>query len=233
MEDSRPGFREFYGTQKRVLTSRTLARRTMDQLDLWSHPLLGTASVSEQQPSESARNKQIDKLHSMMEAMHIRDTQLMEISFVTPEPNLSRDLANALVREYIAYNVEAESGVARNTSSFIREQIEKLQKSILEKETLLQEYGKQQDIVLEQSDDILAQQLSELHSELTQAQSQLAASEAKYLSLKQSDGIPRLTPLDCRRLTPSRYFELHDFIFQLATVDAVILARHIRPRLEA
>jgi hypothetical protein len=34
VDDARPGFKEFYGTQTRVLTSRTLVRRTMDQLDV-------------------------------------------------------------------------------------------------------------------------------------------------------------------------------------------------------
>ena len=46
---------------------------------------------------------------------------------------------------------------------------------------------KQQDVSLEQSDDIVTQQLSDLHHELTQAQSKLAAAEARYVSLRQSD----------------------------------------------
>ncbi len=185
-DDARLGFREFYGTQRRVLTSRTLAQRTLDQLDAWGHPLLVSADDLDV-TSESGRDKQIDRLLKMLMVTHVRETQLIEATFITPDPDFSRDLANALVREYIAYSVEAESGVARNTSSFIREQIEKLQREILEKEMQLQRYGEQQDVSLEQSDDIVAQQLSDLHHELTQAQSKLAAAEARYVSLRQSD----------------------------------------------
>ena len=187
VEEGRPDYRAFYGTQKRVLTSRTLARRAMDQLDVWSHPLFEIDADLEEPVSEGARDQQIDKLLEMLNVAHVRDTQIMEVSFTTPEPELARDLANVIVHEYIASSVEADSGVARNTTSFIREQIEKLQRGIHEKETLLQEYGKQQDVVLEQSDDIQAQQLSELHHELTRAQSELANAEARYMSLKQSD----------------------------------------------
>ena len=185
-DDARLGFREFYGTQRRVLTSRTLAQRTLDQLDAWGHPLLVSADDLDV-TSESGRDKQIDRLLKMLMVTHVRETQLIEATFITPDPDFSRDLANALVREYIAYSVETESGVARNTSSFIREQIEKLQREILEKEMQLQRYGEQQDVSLEQSDDIVTQQLSDLHHELTQAQSKLAAAEARYVSLRQSD----------------------------------------------
>lgn len=186
VDDSRLGFREFYGTQRRVLSSRTLAQRTLDQLDAWGHPLLLKTGDLDG-TSESGRDKQTERLLKMQKVTHVRDTQLIEVNFNTPDPGFSRDLTNALVREYIAYNVEAESGVARNTSSFIREQIEKLQREIYETEMLLQRYGEQQDVSLEQSDDIVAQQLSDLHHELTQAQSELAATEARYVSLRQSD----------------------------------------------
>ncbi len=150
-------------------------------------PCLRLMSLWRGPSPKGLRNQQIDRLLEMLNVTHVRDTQIMEVSFIAPEPELARDLANALVNEFIAYNVEADSGVARNTTSFIREQIEKLQRDINEKETLLQEYGKQQDVVLDQSDDILAQQLSELHHELTQAQSELANAEARYMSLEQSD----------------------------------------------
>jgi len=187
VDESRPGFREFYGTQERVLMSRTLAQGTMDQLDLWSHPLFELPVGFEDVGGEAGRNRQIDRFLALLQVTHVRNTQIMEVTFLSPEPELTRDLANALVHESIAYNVEADSGIARDTTSFIGEQIEKLQRGIHEKEMLLQEYGKQQDIVHDQSDDILAQQLSELHHELTQAESELANAGAHYSSLKQSD----------------------------------------------
>jgi capsular exopolysaccharide synthesis family protein len=183
----RPGFKEFYATQTRVLTSRTLVRRTMDQLDIWTHPLFHHDLSAEADATKNAREKHADKLRAMLQVRHVRDTQLVEVSFVGPDPELAAKLANALVDQYIAFNAEAESGVARNTTTFIQEQIEKLQQGIQQKEALLQEYGEEQDIVVEQKEDILAQQLSELHRELTQAQGNLATAEAYYLSLRQSN----------------------------------------------
>ena len=59
----------------------------------------------------------------MLDVTHVMDTQIMEVTFLSLEPELTRDLANALVHESIAYNVEADSGIARDTTSFIGEQI--------------------------------------------------------------------------------------------------------------
>ncbi len=187
VDDARLGFREFYGTQQRVLKSSTLVRRTMDQLDVWAHPLFQVDSDPEVDTPEEIREKQVDKLIKMLQVNHVRNTELVEVSFVGPDPELAAKLANAFVDQYIAFSSEAESGVARSTTTFIREQVEKLQQDIQQKEALLQEYGKKQDIVIEQKEEILTQQLSELHRELTQAKGDLAAAEAHYLSFKQSN----------------------------------------------
>jgi len=181
-EDRFLGAREFYGTQQRILTSRMLVARTLDRLDAWNHDLMLVDEPGERNP----RDIKIDRFVKMLSVARVRDTQLLDVSVVAPEPAFSRDLANAHAREFIAYLTETESGVARNTSSFIGEQVEKLQRDIQEKEMLLRQYGEQQDIVLEQNDAILAQQMSELHHELTLAQSELAAAQARYQSLRQA-----------------------------------------------
>ena len=183
-EDRWVGLREFYGTQTRILRSRTLIERTLDNLDVWDHPLLAVDDPGD----GDLRRQRVQRFLDMLGVSQIRSTQLVDVAVTSADPVFSRDLANAHAREYIAYLSDAESGVARNTGSFIREQIEKLQREIAAKETLLQDLGAEQDLILEQSDEILAQQLSELHAELTDAQGELAAAEARYVSLTQSAG---------------------------------------------
>lgn len=181
-EDRFLGSREFYGTQQRILTSRMLAERTMDRLDVWNHELLRVDDPG----VRDVREAQVKMFLEMLGATVVRDTQLLDVSFTSPDPTFTRDVTNAHAREYIAHLTDTESGVARSTSSFIGEQVEKLQRDIQQKEMLLRQYGEQHDVVLEQSDEILAQQFSELHHELTRAQSQLAAAEARHQSLRQT-----------------------------------------------
>ncbi len=192
--DTWAGYSEFYPTQQRVLTSRTLAYRVVDHLQLWNHPYFrrGPAAfasfIEEGEPTPAVRDGLAGAVGGMLRVSQLRNTQLMEVSFVSPEPELCALLANAMVNQYIVFSGETESGVAKNTASFIREQIEKLQAEIQQKEKLLQEYSQRQDIVMvDQKENIVIQQLEDLNKQLTQAQGERAATEARYRSLQESN----------------------------------------------
>jgi capsular exopolysaccharide synthesis family protein len=186
--DTWAGYNEFYPTQQRVLTSRTLAYRVVDHLQLWNHPYFRGGRVIEGEPTPEARESLAGALGRMLQVSQLRNTQLMEVSFVSPEPELCALLANALVNQYIAFSGETESGVAKNTASFIREQIEKLQAEIQQKQKLLQEYSQRQDIVMvDQKENIVIQQLEDLNKQLTQAQGERAGAEARYRSLQEAN----------------------------------------------
>jgi capsular exopolysaccharide synthesis family protein len=184
-EDQRTGYAEFYATQRRVLMSRTLVARVMDHLNLWQHPLFQSKPGVE---STAAREQQIDKFLAMMEVLPVGITQLIEVSFLSPEPELSSRLANGHVKQYIQFSSESDSGVARGATSFIREQIEKIRKEIQQKEQALQEYSQRQDVVITDSkDNIVLQKLEDLNRQLAEAEGQRTAAEARYQSLRRAD----------------------------------------------
>ena len=75
--------------------------------------------------------------------------------------------------------------MARNTSDFIKEQIEKLKRDIEQKEETLQEYSQREDIVMmDEREDIIVQHFEALNRELTQAQAERVEAEAHYQSLR-------------------------------------------------
>ena len=111
-----------------------------------------------------------------------------EVTFTTPDPELCTQLANTLVYQYSAFSSETESDMARKTTSFIREQIEKLQREIQERENQLQEYSQREDIVMMgEKENITIQQLEGLNASLTQARADRVNAEARYRSLQGSD----------------------------------------------
>ena len=183
-EDNRIGYAEFYATQRRVLMSRTLAARVMDRLDLWSLPLFQLKGGS----ARAVREQQIDKFLSMMEVTPVGITQLIDVSFLTPDPSLSERLANSLVQENIEAMTESDSGIARSTVSFIREQIEKIRKDVQEREQALQAYRQQQDVVIiDDKEKIVLQKLENLNQQVAEAQGQRTAAEAHYQSIRGAD----------------------------------------------
>jgi capsular exopolysaccharide synthesis family protein len=185
VEDRLPGNIEFYPTQRRILESRTLAERTAERLELWTHPLF---QVEEAESAGDVKDKAVEKLKDMLRVNVIRNTQLIEVSFITPDPKLSADLANAQVQSYVGFSSEASLGVAKSTTSFLREQIEKLQVDIQKKEAMLQDYSQQQDIVMvDQKENIVIQQLEDFNRRLTETQAERAEAEARYRSLRSAE----------------------------------------------
>jgi len=185
IEDAGTGYGEFYYTQEGILKSRSLAQRVLDELGLRQHPLFGGHADTPEDNPEQLRANQAEMLLERLEISPVTDTQLVQISFTSPDPELSARLANALANQYIAYSAEAVAEIARSTTTFILEQIERIQEEIQEKETLLQEYSKSKDIlVVDNQQSTIVQRLEGLSRELTVVQAERAAAEAHYRSMQ-------------------------------------------------
>ena len=188
IEDGRTKSEEFYSTQTDILKSRSLSERVMDELDLWQHPLFAPAEPNPDLRPAQLRAKQVEDLRQMLRVSPIANTQLVRVGYTTSDPELSASLANSLAKQYIGYSAEAASGVARYTTTFIREQVEKLQAQIAENEAKLQEFSQQEDfVVLDEGENFVVRQLHKLNAELADVQAERAEAEAHFLSLRREE----------------------------------------------
>ncbi len=182
------GMADLYGTQEKIVRSRLLAERVVDDRKLWEHPLF--AQTSGVETDSKKRTQGIARsIQGMIDVRRIEKTQLMEVNVVTPDPELSADVVNSLVDQYIQFNVDSESGLARGTSEFIDGEVEELRRDIMEKEKFLREAARNRAIVIGDSrnDNIVMQRLQTLNLQLTEAESERAAAEAKYRSISRAD----------------------------------------------
>lgn len=183
IDDRREGSGNLFATQEKILRSRVLARRVSGELRLWEHPVFrADRSQAEMDGDENALKGITQRLLSMLRVAHFRNTQLMEVGFSTPDPELSARLAEAHVRQYILFNAEAESDLARGASSFIQEEIDQLRGEIAEKESLLKSLQAEGAGDL-RDHDLVAQRLADLSKAMTQSEAERAAAEARYRSL--------------------------------------------------
>ncbi len=205
--DSWVDYAEFYPTQENILKSYNLAYRVVENLELWKHPLFGNASDSTD-PTPNRLKHLAGVVLSMLNVSQMRDTQLLRVGFTTPDPELSAELANTLVGQYISFNSKAETEVARETVSFLREQIDRLEEEIQAKETLLREYSGRDDVIMiDQKEDIVFDQLKDMNDQVSVVRGELAAAEARHVSLKRADPKtleevqkdPKIQNLDRRR----------------------------------
>jgi len=181
-------FADLYGTQEKIVKSRLLAERVVEELELWDHPLFardaGAGADRDKLVKGIARQVQ-----SMVDVTRVKKTQLVEVSFVSADPELAATVANTQVEQYIQFNVDSESGLARDTSTFIDEEISELRKEITEKEGQLREYSKQKALVMAESHDnnIVVQRLQTLNLQLAEAEVERARAEARYVNVRRAD----------------------------------------------
>ena len=213
IDDGRASSADLYATQEKILRSRALARGVVEELELWKLPFFrGSIDPSDTEARASLVKTAVSKLLAAMEAVHIRRTHLIEVSFLTPDPKLSARLANTLSQQYIRFSAAEESGLARNTSTFILEQVEELRGHIREKENLLREYSRNEEIAMGGStdSDIVFQRLEELNRQLTRAVADRAAAQARFRSLENVDP---LTILEVRNAASVRnLLQTHDHL---------------------
>jgi len=181
----------YYPTQYKLLESRGLAERIVSDLGLAADPvfnpprssLLGndnpkaiTAVDDEQVLGWLAR-----RLLANLEVRPVRNTLLVEIAYVAPEPELAARVANGVADAYIDWGIEKRSAGVGRAWDFLASQIEELKREIQDKEAQLQAYSRRSDIVaLDPGSNVVVQRLEALNRDYTEAMSGRIEKEAKY-----------------------------------------------------
>lgn len=161
---------EYYQTQHNLLRSRSLARRTMDALNLWEHPdfgggdataptglramidaglgwfsgLLSGSSGSEPgkpEPGESAaQSAQIDGFLGRLTVTPVRNSRIVELRFSSPHPDVAADVVNALIKQYVEQNLEFQFVSTKEASDWLSTQLDDQRKKLESSEQALQQY---------------------------------------------------------------------------------------------
>ena len=196
------GYKDFYQTQHRILQSRTVLRLAAEEIDLLNHPSFvdrkgsplkrGAGLVRswfrspkvERNPLDPA----IDFIEDGLQVSPIRNSHLVRISFEDRDPVLTAELSNGVASAYQQFQMDARYDTTGKAKEFLSKDVARVQNEVLEMERQLQEYGVTQGIVGlgESSQDISEQALADLNIRVTEAQSQLAAADARYQAARES-----------------------------------------------
>jgi len=194
-------YNDFYQTQYKLLQSEAVARVTVRRLALTSHPdflpeskgpslyarlralLPGALEPVPQDPEEIALRMVLGPL----EISPVRNSHLVHVSWVSPDPQLAAQVANAVTDSYIQFNMQSQFSTTDQASEFLADQIGELRKEIAAHEGSLQSYGESKRIVsIDDSNNITIKALGEVAQERTAAQTALARAEASYRAVQAS-----------------------------------------------
>ncbi|MBY0496000.1 MAG: polysaccharide biosynthesis tyrosine autokinase [Cyanobacteria bacterium] len=201
---------DYYQTQYRILQSRLIAKRTINAEKLWDHPVLNdneqpapirwvTAAVgwvgglfgtttTREIPSvgESANESRvIDIFLKKLVVSPVRNSRLVDVTFRSPDPQLSARVANALGRQYIEQNLEFKYLATKEATDFLNARTAEQRKVLEQSEQALQKYRERTGAVaLEDRQNIVVQRLADLNAAVTRARTDRIEKESVYNQIR-------------------------------------------------
>ena len=205
---------DYYTTQYNILQSRTLARRTLNDLKLWNHELFGgvpaqkTFSVggavsgavdavrgvfsSQELPVEASgldetatESRAIDSFLSHLKVSPVRNSRIVDVKFASADASLAAQVANRLARAYIDQNLEVKFTSSKEAADWLGGQLAEQRKQVEAAEAALQRYKEANDAIsLEDRENIYVQKLGDLNTAVTRAKTDRLEKEALYNQLQ-------------------------------------------------
>lgn len=213
---------DYYQTQYKILESRTLTKRVIQNLKLSEHPEfqpkpltpfqqwksnilkpitgLFTSSKknvpSEKDTSETQKETAlVNQFLAKLKVEPIRNSRLVKVHFDSNYPELSAKVPNVLAVTYIQQSVENRFIATEQIKEWLTKQLEDLKAKVERADEALQAFGSKHDIIsLDEKENVTMQRLTELNETLTKAESERMAKEALYKQSKDKhfDALPSI-----------------------------------------
>src|SRR2546429_6505773 len=111
----------------------------------------------------------------------IRSSRLIQVSYTHPDPRLSTEIVNTLVRTFIEENFRTKYESVTQTSEWLSKELADLQLKVQTSEEKLVRYQKDHSILgVDEKQNIVTAKLDELNRELTAAQTDRIQKESNY-----------------------------------------------------
>ncbi len=204
-------YQNFYNTQYKILQSDAVLRRASAHLEKngvvfpsedpafaksFSVPSVGslTSALSRALGRDSAtRDLAEDSVYPKIRELRgglaidpVRDSHLVNISYVSPSPTFSSEATNAIAQGYIEFTLAGWKEIAEQSEVFFTKQLQELQDTITRRDQELQEYAQKHGIITGTGDlnEMTLKNLDELRQKMTEAQAEVARTRARLQSLQ-------------------------------------------------
>jgi len=258
--------REFYETQVELISSRAMIDRVIDKLDLTHHPVINDALFGggryrigrrikeifkefmpgmERGGNDSTvtenlakRQKIVKYLSKNLSADPSRKSMLIDVTFRSPDRQLSRSVVNTIVADFINWKMEQKLEASDIARDFLMLQIDRAKVNLEKAEEQLNRFAKQAGIVsLDARLNSIYRQLEELNSAIAAAEADMIAKKAAYQQAFK-DGhanLPRVLESDLIAKLKEKYVELSSLYEDLKTTfhDDYPKAKNLKARLDS
>ncbi len=154
----------------------------------WLSQTLTPPSPVSESPATNETRAQSSSIDSMLGGITvspIRNSQLVDVKYRSPDPALAARVANELVKQYISQAEDQRLEASRDASGWLGDQLEEQRKQLQASELALQQYRERNDSVsLEGNDNIVVQKLADLNTAVTRAKLDRIQKESVFRQLE-------------------------------------------------
>lgn len=144
--------------------------------------------LNEDAQSQLVANNVMETFQKRLKVTPVRNSELIEITFESPDPVLTASVTNAAMDEFIQMHMDTNLDASKTASQFLEKQIRGAQIKLEQSELQLNEFAKKIGIFsLNPEHNLVVKQLEEVNSALAKATSDRIAKEAIYKQNMQLD----------------------------------------------
>src|SRR6266849_8369407 len=213
-------------TQVKLLQSESLFEHVIDKLKLQEQPATGwRALMSRGQPK---KDELLRKIERNLTVRTSGNSRLLEVLYESPDPKGAADFANTLVSEFIELTQEERWKSAEGTAEWLTNHLNIMKTQLEQSEAQLQDYARTSGLTFTSEKENLAEnRLKELQGELSKAQADRIANQAKFEGAKSkpADSLPEILEDPTMREYRQR---LTDLQRQYAELSATLTPEHYK-----
>jgi succinoglycan biosynthesis transport protein ExoP len=181
----------YIDTQMKILQSETLAMDTIRSLDLGQYPEFGGERGADPIGQIKAGEKPPAILGAFLAGLGVKrvpDSNLIEVTFASPNPQLAARVVNAHLHDYAEANFKSKYDATMQASDWLSSELNDLQLKVEKSEAARLAYQRENQIwQIGAKQDITTQKLADLSDAVTKAQTDLAEKEANYRMAQNGD----------------------------------------------
>ena len=134
-------------------------------------------------------SQQVAGLKGKIQVEHVENTRLLKISVTDVDPVNAKNIANALTRAYIAFNIENRLKSSQNTLSWMTDQLYEIKKKLEDSEEEFLAYKQQEKLFsFTGKQDLIAQKIADFNNSYLEARNKRLEIDTKLKELKPSSG---------------------------------------------
>lgn len=167
-------------TQVDILSSKNVALRVIDELNLTQDSKIKQKFADETEGQGNIRDWLAETLLKDLSVSPSRESNLIDVSYKSSDPNMAMNIANAFVKSYIQTNIDLQTGPAREANKWYQSQLNILRTQLSAAQKKLSDFQQAKGIVaVDEKLDVESMRLANTASQLTIAQGQTFDSESR------------------------------------------------------